>query len=315
MFYQSEFNDSMLQCSLTIIETNLDIESNTALQKKYFRYLIKGDQQDNDINFEFERDKLIEGWYDFEIRINNEQNSLIYSTLWNNSSYEFATFTQVKPSDSPDIYLNEMNFDYVHINRPFIHTKNTCINLLEINIDYDVEVDDKYAYHKEITKMQCVYHIHNWLPHIKTYTIGHIDDLYRGDIPSHILSMVAKTKTHELQKHSFSALWLYRYYTGDIFIVNIEKKGDRHDMFQYYVVAHLHIVNNKCGECHNECLCNWKEHEINSFDNFLSTHSKNLNVEWYENNMSVIMFKNQPLISKINDCCFIDKQALNLDLY
>jgi hypothetical protein len=315
MFYEDKFDMSMLDCSFVIIEKEL-LMNNSTYSTLYHYFDIVGNDTLNKIDFTFDVDKIESNLYEFEIRRNDEDNTLIYSSEWNDTSVDFINLTNIFNMSLPDInkLAKEMSWTYITINRPFIHTKEKGIIIEDIYINYEVIIENGTAYQIKITNMLLKYFIHDWLPMVKNIKLGQIDDVDKHNIPEDILLDLKKIKTHLISKLSFSFLWLYRYYTGDIFIINIEPKGKKHKMFQYYVVAHLHICNNSFGNCHPDCVSNWSEPELDSLYSFLSSQSKLLDVKWYPES-TVIEYIKTPIISQTNDCCFIDKSQINFNIY
>lgn len=316
MFYEDKFDKSMLDCSLVIIEKEL-LMNNDTYSTLYHYFDIVGDDKMNKINFTFDIDKIESALYEFEIRRNDEDNTLVYSSELNNASTDFINLTNTFNMSFKDIneLAEEMSWGYITINRPFIHTKEKAIIVEDIYINYEVIIEDGKAYQAKITNMSLKYFIHDWLPMVKNIELGQIDDVDKFNIPDDIQIVAKKFKTHFIYNHSFSLLWLYRYYTGDIFIINIEPKGNvKNKMFQYYVVAHLHICNNSLGNCHPDCVSNWYEPELDSLNRFLLLESKYLDVKWYPDS-TIIEYRGTPMISQTNDCCFIDKSQINFNIY
>lgn len=315
MFYQRDFDINMMECNLIIIESET-YKSDSP--KTHHSFKLFGDDIDNIIPFDFEIDKILSTLYEFELRTNLPENRLIYSTEWNNTTTDWIDFAVISSYTNSTLEKKQesltldYNFNYITIDQPIVHTKDISIHLQDIEFTYDIAFDDKFGYTKRINGLKVNYHMHNWLGHVKTHRLGVTGDVLKDSIPHHISTAVSKLTTHDIAKSSFSVLWLYRYYTGDIFIINVEMKNDvaKSIRFQYYIVAHLHIVNNHCGRCHDDCIHNWSDADIEIFKNFITFQSVNFKVDWYAKS-SVINYKSKPIIVQNGDCCFIDKTLID----
>lgn len=316
MSFQDEFDESMLECCFVIVEPTLNNDVNPRCDTKIHHYDIYGDGLNNVIDFNIDTDILDEGTYNIELRMNNKDNTLIYSTDLRDNIEDFLTYFELKGSSEKEIYQMAEDIELVHIvlNRPFIFTKDICVSLYDISIKMDIGINDTHLYHSRIDSVSITYHVHPWLENVKHNLLGHVDTVDADFIPDNILYQVKKFKTHLMSRQSFTILWLYRYYTGDVYIVNVEPKGNKFDNVQYYVVAHLHMVNNLTGNCHEDCVSKWEEHEIDSLDSFLFNNSDRFNVVWYEG-ASVINYNGQPFITQSDDCCFVDKTVIDFNIY
>jgi hypothetical protein len=323
MFYEEVFDKSMFDCSFVIIEKESFSKTDT-ISTLYHYFDVVGNDKLNNIEFSFDINKIQNNLYEFEIRRNDDNNTLIYSTEWANTSVDFINLTNIFKMSITDIneIAKDMSWTYITINRPFIHTKQKSVAIEDIYINYEVIIKNGVAYHAKINDIALIYFVHDWLPMVKNMKLGQIDDVNKFNVPENIRIATDKCKTDIISKFSFSVLWLYRYYTGDIFIINIEQKENinqqtkniNKNMFQYYVVAHLHICNNTFGKCHPDCVINWSESELDSLGNFLTLKSRKLEVEWYPES-TAIKYKGTPIISQSEDCCFVDKTQINFNIY
>jgi hypothetical protein len=314
MSFQEEFDESMFQCSLVIIEPSLNTDHNPKYNTKLNYFDIYGDGDNNNIDYQIDADVLDEETYNLEIRMNNKDNTLIYATDENIA--DFFTYFEIKNTSNKEIYQIAEDAELINIvlNKPFIFTKDLCVMLYDITMHFDVDINNGYVYHTRIQSLSVTYHVHPWLKNIRHNLLGEIDTVDSDYIPNNILYEVKKFKTHLMAKQSFSVLWLYRYYTGDIYIVNVEPKDNKFVNVQYYVVAHLHIVNNVCGNCHEDCVSKWSESELDSLEIFIFNNSNKFNVIWY-NGASVINFNGNAFITQSNDCCFVDKTIIDFNIY
>lgn len=316
MSFQETFDESMLECCFVIIEPTLNNDVNPRYDTKLHHFDIYGDGINNTIDHDIQLDLLDEELYNIELRMNNSDNTLIYSTENRNSIDDFLIYYDFKGTSEKEISQMAEDIELIHIvlNRPFIFTKDICVILYDISIKYQISINDTHLFHSKIESVSISYHVHPWLENIKHNLLGQIDTVDSDFIPDNLMYQVKKFKTHLMSRQSFTVLWLYRYYTGDVYIVNIEPKGNKFNNVQYYIVAHLHMVNNLSGECHDDCITKWTESEIDSLDTFLFNNSNQLNVVWYEG-ASVVNFQGRPFITQSNDCCFVDKTLIDFNIY
>lgn len=316
MLYQRDFDESTLSVCFIIKE----YETNKTTNPKCFRFVIDGKSNDDvetPIDFEYNLDKIIGGQYHFDIRTNDENNRLIYSSEWDDDiepgHYAHVPCNIYDNKGGYDKLAGDINFNYCVINQQYAHTKELNITVEDVCFTFDIDICDGYGYTSRIINLQINYNIHPWLSHVKTYTMGTIGDVPKMDIPEHIRLQLDDPKCNiSIANHSFTYLWLYPYYTGDIFLINLEPKSTdpKCKKYQYYIVAHLHIVNNSCGTCNENCICNWTNEDIHMFNTFLKNYSAKLNAFWYET-YSTLMLNREPFIVQSNDCCFIDKTIID----
>ena len=318
MAFYENFTDDMLECSVVLTSNDMIIDVNPSYNKKIEYIEIYGDGITHMVEHPLDIDSIRDNEYDLEIRMNNPENTLIYSTIDNDSIEDFLKYSPTGTLTHKEIHevADEMSYVSIVINRPFIHTKDECVLLHDITLKFEVEIVDDIICQTKIEEITILYHKHNWLPNIVNNKLGVVGDITKKDIPLNILHCLRDIKPHLYDKIAFSVLWLYRYYTGDIYIINVEPKGNNNksNKAQYYVVAHLHIMNNMCGNCTSECISNWSDAEIDSLDTFLINNNKNFQVVWYQNS-SIITYKNSPFIIQSDDCCFVDKTAIDFNLY
>lgn len=318
MAYYDKFTDDMLECSVVLISSDMVMNVNPSYNKKIEYIEIFGDGITHMVDHPLDITLLEDNEYELEIRMNDAQNTLIYSTADNDCIEDFlkCAFTDKLSIKEIHELADEMSYVSMVLNRPFIHTSEECVLLHDITLKFEVQVIDNMICQTKIEEITILYHKHEWLPNVVENKIGVIGDVDKSDVPLNILQNVRDIKPHLYSKIAFSVLWLYRYYTGDIYIVNFEPKGNnrKSNKVQYYVVAHLHIVDNACGNCSSECVSNWTEAELDSLDTFLLNNNNNFEVVWYKNT-SIITYKDNPFIIQSDDCCFVDKTAIDFNIY
>jgi len=308
--------ESEFRCRLIIIDEINDItdgDVNPSYKYKYNNFSINGEEP-IEIDYEFDISKIVESEYEFEIR-KESTDELIYSTAWNDTIQDFLAFTDTEKMSKKDkdSLLDEMTTQYLIINKPFIFTETTCISLYSIKMIYQLFSDDYCAHHHKIISFELKFRTDKWLDAIQKYDMGHIYKINKIDLPPCIYDRATKLKTHSINQKAFSVLWLYRYHTGDVFIINVEQAGShKNKMAQYYISAHLHINNNKCGNCHDDCVHEWSESDWNNLELFLLENSEYLKVKWYEES-SIIEYKGEIFIRQNTNCAYVDKSIVKLN--
>lgn len=309
MVYVEPEDNSKNRCVLTIIEQSshyLPHCLNSNITYNYYNFDINGSEP-TDIDFNFDVAKVMDDDYELEIKTLDDD-KVVYSTLWNDEFEEFIhweSLCSVLDKDKTEIIKEMQCFTHI-INKPFRYDTNTYTNLYSITLEYQLNIDSYGVFPERIISLRLSFITNKYPKAIINYEPGKIHKITTPDLPPYIRSHAKQIKTHTFNKQSFSALWLYKHYTGDIFIINVEPSGKQ---FQHYVVAHLHICQNRCGKCITECITNWDEGDIEVLETFICTMNDQLEVKWLKNS-SIINYKNEVFISQDNDCAFINRTIL-----
>jgi hypothetical protein len=300
-----------LTCTFVIVERIMVYDDvNPNYEFKYHYFDIDGEES-IEIDFKFDVTKIQDEDYNFEFR--DGDNKLLYSTELNDNPEDFIgdlDIEKIEPSKLEE-ELTELSYQYLILNKPYHIDKTLCINLYDVVIYYDLYVDDYHAHQSKIISLKVSYSNHDWLPIAKKYNMGAVAKIGADNIPEYIRNKADAIKTHFIAVNDFSALWLYRYYTGDIFIVNIEQCGNvKKKHYQYYLAVHLHIKNNKCGHCHDDCIVHWDDNEFSNLERFLVDNFEDLELKWHLKSC-VIKYKDDVFVRQDDDCCFINKKIID----